>query len=94
MFRKRPQRAARHYFMPGNLAALRELALRRTAQRVDDQMLNYMRSHAIQGPWEASERVLVCVNERPNATALVRFARRLADRLRASWTAIYVETSP
>ena len=87
------ERAAQHYFMPGNLAALRELALRRTAQRVDDQMVTYMRAHAIQGPWEASERVLVCVNERPGAAALVRYGRRLADRLRASWTAIYVETS-
>lgn len=86
------ERAARHYFLPGNLAALRELALRRTAQRVDAQMLNYMRAHAIQGPWEASERVLVCVNERPNAVALVRYARRLADRLRAAWSAIYIET--
>lgn len=87
------KRAAQNYFMPGNLTALREIALRRTAQRVDDQMVNYMRSHAIQGPWEASERVLVCVHERPGATALVRYGRRLADRLRASWTAIYVETS-
>ena len=90
---KTAERAIRHYFMPGNLTALRELALRRTAQRVDDQMVNYMRAHAIQGPWEASERVLVCVNERPGAAALVRYGRRLADRLRASWTAIYVETS-
>jgi two-component system, OmpR family, sensor histidine kinase KdpD len=86
------ERAAQHYFVPGNLTALRELALRRTAQRVDDQMVNYMRSHAIQGPWEASERVLVCVSERPGSVALVRYGRRLADRLRAAWTAIYVET--
>ena len=86
------ERAIQHYFLPGNLAALRELALRRTAQRVDDQMVNYMRAHAIQGPWEASERVLVCVSERPGASALVRYGRRLADRLRASWTAIYIET--
>src|SRR5579863_3599656 len=87
------ERAVRHYFMPGNLTALRELALRRTAQRVDAQMVNYMRAHAIQGPWEASERVLVSVSARPGAIALVRYGRRLADRLRASWTAIYVETS-
>jgi two-component system, OmpR family, sensor histidine kinase KdpD len=87
------ERAAQHFFLPGNLTALRELALRRTAQRVDNQMVNYMRSHAIEGPWEASERVLVCVNERPGAIALVRYARRLADRLRASWAAIHVETS-
>ncbi len=87
------ERAVRHYFMPGNLTALRELALRRTAQRVDEQMVNYMRAHAIQGPWEASERVLVSVSARPGAAALVRYGRRLADRLRASWSAIYVETS-
>ena len=87
------ERAVQHYFMPGNLTALRELALRRTAQRVDEQMVDYMRAHAIQGPWEASERVLVCINESKNAAAVVRYARRLAGRLRTSWTAIYVETS-
>ena len=87
------ERAAQNYFSPGNLAALRELALRRTAQRVDEQVVDYMRAHAIQGPWEAGERVLVCVSERPGSAALVRYARRLSDRLRASWTAIYVETS-
>ena len=86
------ERAAQNYFVPGNLTALRELALRRTAQRVDDQMVSYMRSHAILGPWEASERVLVRVNERPGGVALVRYGRRLADRLHAAWTAIYVET--
>lgn len=92
-FPKTAERAAQGYFVPGNLTALRELALRRTAQRVDDQMVNYMRAHAIQGPWEASERVLVSVSERPGSVALVRYGRRLADRLRASWTAIYIETS-
>ena len=92
-FPEAAERAAQNYFVPGNLTALRELALRRTAQRVDDQMVNYMRAHAIQGPWEASERVLVCINARPGAIALVRYTRRLADRLHASWAAIHVETS-
>ena len=78
--------------MPGNLAALRELALRRTAQRVDAQMVDYMRAHAISGPWEAGEKLLVAVNARPGAAALIRQARRLADRLRAPWTAMHVET--
>jgi two-component system, OmpR family, sensor histidine kinase KdpD len=87
------ERAVRHYFQAGNLTALRELALRRTAQRVDDQMVDYMRSHAIQGPWPAGERVLVCVEGGPKATAVVRHAKRLADQLRAPWTAISVETS-
>jgi two-component system sensor histidine kinase KdpD len=87
------ERAVRHYFMPGNLTALRELALRRTAQRVDEQMVSYMRAHAITGPWAAGERVLVCVNEDPNGAAVVRYGRRLADRLRAPWAVITVETS-
>jgi two-component system sensor histidine kinase KdpD len=86
-------RAVRHYFLPGNLTALRELALRRTAQRVDEQMVTYMQAHAISGPWEAGERVLVCINEDPGSQALVRYARRLTDRLRAPWTAIHVETA-
>ncbi|MEA2730701.1 MAG: two-component system, OmpR family, sensor histidine kinase KdpD, partial [Acetobacteraceae bacterium] len=87
------ERAVRHYFAPGNLTALRELALRRTAQRVDNQMVDYMRSHAIEGPWPAGERVLVCVQGGPKATATVRHAKRLADQLRAPWSAINVETT-
>jgi two-component system sensor histidine kinase KdpD len=87
------ERAVRHYFAPGNLTALRELALRRTAQRVDNQMVDYMRSHAIEGPWPAGDRVLVCVQGGSKATATVRHAKRLADQLRAPWTAINVETT-
>ncbi len=86
------QRALDHYFKPGNLTALRELALRRTAERVDDQMRQYMRSHAISGPWAAAERVLVCVNESAAAAGLVRAAKRAADRLDAEWFAVYFET--
>lgn len=67
--------------------------MRRTADRIDDQMIDYMRAHAIQGPWAAGERVLVGVNEDPNCAGVVRYARRRADRLRAPWTAIHVETS-
>jgi two-component system, OmpR family, sensor histidine kinase KdpD len=89
---KQAGRAKRHYFSPGNLTALRELALRRTAQRVDDQLLTHMRAHAIDGPWPAGERVLVCISEDPRAAGLVRHTKRLADRLRAPWTALYIET--
>jgi two-component system sensor histidine kinase KdpD len=89
--REAAERAVHHYFQPGNLTALRELALRRTAERVDDQMLDYMRAHAIQGPWAAGDRILVCVNEHPNAEGAVRYAKRLADRLRAPWQAVYIE---
>src|ERR1700710_92584 len=87
------ERAVRHYFLPGNLTALRELALRRTAQRVDNQMVDYMRSHAIEGPWQAGERVLVCIQGGSRASATVRHAKRLADQLRAPWTALNVETA-
>ena len=87
------ERAVRHFFSTGNLTALRELALRRTAQRVDEQLLSHMREHAISGPWPAGERVLVCVSEAPSTAALIRYARRAADRLRVPWTAIYVETA-
>ncbi|TJV46421.1 MAG: sensor histidine kinase KdpD, partial [Mesorhizobium sp.] len=86
------QRAIENYFSPGNLTALRELALRRTAQRVDEQLLTHMQAHAIPGPWAASERVLVWVDEDPRSASLVRYARRQAERLRASWLALYVET--
>jgi two-component system sensor histidine kinase KdpD len=86
------ERATRNYFSPGNLTALRELALRRTAQRVDAQMVDYMRAHRIEGSWSASERVLVLVDSAPGANAIVRHAKRMTDRLRAQWTAIHVET--
>ena len=89
---KQAERALRHYFSAGNLTALRELALRRTAQRVDAQLLTHMQAHAISGPWAAGERVLVCVSEDPRAAGLVRYAKRLADRLRAPFTALAVET--
>lgn len=87
------KRAIENYFSPGNLTALRELALRRTAQRVDEQLLSHMQAHAIHGPWAASDRVLVCVDEAPRGASLVRYAKRQADRLRAPWSALHVETT-
>jgi two-component system sensor histidine kinase KdpD len=89
---RQAERALEHYFSPGNLTALRELALRRTAERVDEQLLNHMQAHAIAGPWAAGERVLVCVSEDPRASGLVRYTKRAADRLHAPWTAISIET--
>ncbi len=90
--REQAQRALRHYFSRGNLTALRELALRRTAERVDDQMLSYMREHAITGPWAAGERVIVCLDPSPGAANAVRAAKRTADSLDAELIALYVET--
>jgi two-component system, OmpR family, sensor histidine kinase KdpD len=89
---KQARRALQHYFSPGNLTALRELALRRTADRVDDQLLSHMQAHAIPGPWPAGDRLLVCVSEDPRSAGLVRLAKRLADRLHAPLTAISIET--
>src|SRR3974390_2857317 len=85
-------RAVEHFFSPANLTALRELALRRTAERVDEQLLAEMQAKAIPGPWAAGERFLVCISEDPRAAGLVRATKRLADRLHAPWTAIYIET--
>jgi two-component system sensor histidine kinase KdpD len=90
--RHQAERAIRHYFSPGNLTGLRELALRRTAQRVDDQMVRYMQAHAISGPWPAGERILACIGSGLAATEVVRNAKRMADSLKAPWTAIHVET--
>ena len=72
--------------------ALRELALRRTAERVDDQMRSYRRDHGIAKTWPASERLLVCVGPNPASIRLIRAARRMAAGLRAEWVAVYVET--
>jgi two-component system, OmpR family, sensor histidine kinase KdpD len=89
---KQAERALEHYFSPGNLTALRELALRRTAERVDEQLLTHMQANAIAGPWAAGERILVCLSEDPRAAGLVRYTKRLADRLHAPWTALSIET--
>jgi two-component system sensor histidine kinase KdpD len=89
---KQAERALEHFFSPANLTALRELALRRTAERVDEQLLTEMQARAIPGPWPAGERVLVCISEDPRAAGLIRYAKRLADRLHGPWTALYVES--
>ena len=85
-------RAIEQFFNEGNLYALRELALRRAAERVDEQMLAWMQTRAIPGPWAAGESLLVCIGPGPLSERLVRTARRQADRMNASWAAIYVET--
>src|SRR5918996_101549 len=86
------QDAVEHFFRKGNLIALRELALRRTAARVDAQMRVYRREHAIDKVWPTAERVLVCIGPSPWSTRLVRAAKRMADQLGAEWIAAYVET--
>jgi two-component system, OmpR family, sensor histidine kinase KdpD len=86
------QEAVKHFFRKGNLIALRELALRRTAERVDAQMRVYMHEHAIGKAWPTAERLLVCISPGPESARLVRAAKRMADRLGAPWVAAYVES--
>src|SRR5512141_1392474 len=84
--------ALQSFFRKGNLIALRQLALRATADRVDTSMREYRDRHAIHSTWPAGERVLVCVGPDPLSARLVRSARRLATALHADWLAVYVET--
>lgn len=85
------KRAAQNFFKKSNLIALRELALRRTAERVDALMDVYKtKTGATQG-WSGADRILVCIGPDDLSTRLVRVAKRMANGLRASWTAIYVE---
>ncbi|MBS0232483.1 MAG: sensor histidine kinase KdpD [Proteobacteria bacterium] len=86
------RRALENFFSPVNLTALRELALRQTAERVDDQLVTQLRAKAMSGPWAACERVLVCINEDIRSPGLVRYSKRAADRLHAPWTAVTIET--
>ena len=86
------ENALRSFFRTGNLLALRELALRNTAARVDEQMKEYRRDHAIQQTWPAGETLLVCVSPSPLAPRLVRATKRIASSLHADWIAVYVET--
>ncbi|ULA60880.1 MAG: hypothetical protein LZF60_270208 [Nitrospira sp.] len=87
------QHAIKHFFRKGNLIALREMALRRTAERVDQQMEVYRRDHEIVGTWPAAETILVCVNLKSRGPMLVRAARKMATGLHARWIAVYVQTS-
>lgn len=86
------QQAIKHFFRKGNLIALRELALRQTANRVDAQMLDYREDHAIRDIWQVNERILVCIGPNSLAERLVRAGKRLAASLRAEWIIVYVET--
>lgn len=87
------QRAVQNFFTPRNLTALRELALRRTADRVDDQMVDFLRQGAIEGPWATTERLLVCVGADSSSQKVVRTAARLATGLNAPWVALHVARS-
>ena len=84
-------RAVESFFKPQNLTALRELALRRAAERIDADLVSRMQAQAIEGPWAAGERILACIGPDANSPAVVRTAKRLADLMDAPWLAVTVE---
>ena len=89
------RRAAQNFFREGNLIALRQITLRRVAERLDDQMRTYMESLAIPGPWPARERLLVLIDPRQEmGERLVRAGKRLADELYAEWEVVLVGMDP
>ena len=85
------KRALDGFFQEGNLASLREIALRRAAAHVDGDVRNWLRRNRVSGPWPVAECVLVLVAADAGADAVVRHAKRLADALRAPWVALHVE---
>ncbi len=90
-----PDQAARaidKFFRKGNLTALREISLRRAAERVDNQMRSYMQAESIPGPWPARDRILVCISSHPLGERLIRTGRRLSDNLGVEWIVAFVET--
>jgi two-component system sensor histidine kinase KdpD len=84
-------RAVENFFRPQNLTALRELALRRAAERIDSALVERMQAQAIEGPWAAGERILACIGPDPISPTVVRTAKRLADLMDAPWLAVTVE---
>ena len=86
-------RAMEHFFEAGNLIALREITLRRAANRVDEQMREYLETYSTPELWPVTERLLVCISGGPNSERLIRTARRLAEELKTEWHALYVETT-
>jgi two-component system sensor histidine kinase KdpD len=90
---ERAEVAAANFFRTGNLTALREMALRLTAEHVDHKLQDYMELKRIAGPWKSGERLMVAVGPSPSSAQLIRWARRIAYNLEAPWLAVYVETS-
>jgi two-component system sensor histidine kinase KdpD len=87
------QRAVDNFFSRGNLLVLRELAMRMAVERVDADLQSYMRARAIEGPWPARGRILVCIGADAQAERLVRLGKRIADRRQLPWTVLHVQTS-
>jgi len=89
---ERAERATQHFFQESHLTALREIALRATADKVDQELQGIMSSRNIEGPWETGERLMVAVSPSPFTERLLRATRRMAMHLEAPWIAVYVDT--
>ncbi|KYZ75704.1 histidine kinase [Anaerosporomusa subterranea] len=83
----------KQFFRSGNITALRELALRFTANSVDEELEQYMKRHRINGPWPAASRIMVCVSASPFSSQLIRAAHRLSVGLHSEFIAVHVEAS-
>lgn len=90
---ERAEVAANNFFRTGNLTALREMALRLTAEHVDHKLQDYMQAKRIAGPWKSGERLMVAVSPSPFAEEVIRWTRRIAYNLEAPWFAAFVETT-
>ncbi len=90
---ERSQQAVQNFFRKGNLTALREMALRLTAERVDHQLRDYLQGQRITETWKSSQRLLVGLSQSPSSTSIIRWARRMAYAMNATWIAVYVESS-
>ena len=90
---ERSQQAIQNFFRKGNLTALREMSLRLTAERVDHQLRDYMRTERISGPWKSGQRLIVGISASPHTVSVIRWARRLSYTMNASWAVVCVETS-
>jgi two-component system sensor histidine kinase KdpD len=90
---ERSAAAVANFFHKGNLTALREIALRATAQRVDLQLKDFMEENRIPGPWKTVERLMVAVGPSPYSERLIRWTKRIADTMQAPWVAVYIQTA-
>lgn len=90
---ERARAAGANFFRPGNLAALRELALRLAAEHVGQDVQNHLRGQPVLNTWKTGVRLLVALSPSPLSASLIRWTRRLADGVQARWLAVYVETS-
>ena len=90
---ERSRQAIENFFRKGNLAALREMSLRMTAERVDRQLRDYMRGQRISGPWKSGQRLIAAISASPHSISVIRWARRVSYTMDASWAVVYVERS-